>query len=267
MATLIGTVVLASLLGSLHCAGMCGAFAAFATMPGPDNAGGRLRLHVAYHGGRLAIYVVFGALAGLLGAALDVGGTLVGVQRAAGIMAGTILVGAGLIAALRLLGVKLPPLSAAPLAAVPLAAVPLLGEWIRKGHETALRWPPIVRALAVGLLTALLPCGWLWAFVVAAAGTGHPLLGALTVAAFWVGTVPVLAAIGAGFQRITGLLGVRTQLAACLVVIALGVLSLAGRWRLPAVQSRAVPPTCVDDAAERVEALRGAPPPCCEHAH
>ena len=267
MATLIGTVLLASLLGSLHCAGMCGAFAAFATMPGPDNAGARLRLHVAYHGGRLAVYVVFGAFAGLLGAALDVGGALVGVQRAAGIVAGAILVGAGIVAAARLLGVKLPPLLAAPLAAVPLAAVPLLGQWIRRGHETALGWPPIVRALAVGLMTALLPCGWLWAFVVAAAGTGHALLGALTLAAFWVGTVPVLAAIGAGFQRITGLLGARTQLAACLVVIGLGVLALAGRWNPPAVvQTQSGPPTCVDEAVERVEALRGAPP-ACEHAH
>jgi len=259
MATLIGTVLLASLLGSLHCASMCGAFAAFATLPGPDTAIGRLPLHLAYHGGRLVIYVVFGALAGMLGAALDVGGTLVGVQRAAGIVAGAILVGAGLIAALRLSGVKLPSLAA--------AVVPVIGEGLRKGHETALRWPPIMRALAVGLMTAILPCGWLWAFVVAAAGTGHALLGALTLAAFWVGTVPVLAVIGGGVQRITGLLGVRTQLAACLVVIGLGVLALAGRWNAASVMpTRAVPPACVDEAVERAEALPGAPPPC-EHAH
>ncbi|MBP1685855.1 MAG: hypothetical protein H6Q33_1998 [Deltaproteobacteria bacterium] len=267
MATLIGTVLLASLLGSLHCAGMCGPFAAFATMPGPDNAGGQLRLHFAYHGGRLVVYVIFGAIAGMLGAALNVGGTLVGVQRAAGIVAGGILVGAGIVAAVRLLGVKLPPLSATPLAVVPLAAVSLLGQWIRKGHETALGWPPVVRALAVGLMTALLPCGWLWAFVLAAAGTGHALPGALTLAAFWVGTVPVLAAIGTGVQRITALLGVRTQLAACLVVIGLGVMALAGRWSPAAViHTQSVPPTCVDEAVERVEALRGAPP-ACEHAH
>jgi sulfite exporter TauE/SafE len=257
MATLIGTVLLASLLGSLHCASMCGAFAAFATMPRPEHASGRLGMHVAYHGGRLAVYVVFGALAGVLGAALDIGGTLVGVQRAAAIVAGIVLVAAGLIASLRLFGVRLPP----------LAAAPVLGHWIRKGHETAFHWPPVFRALAVGLMTALLPCGWLWAFVVAAAGTGHALFGAVTLAAFWVGTVPVLAAIGAGFERLTGLLGVRTQLAACLVVIGLGVLALAGRWTPPAaVHTQSAPPACVDEAVERVEALRGAPPGC-EHAH
>lgn len=256
MATLIGTVFVASILGSLHCASMCGAFAAFAAMPGADGAGGRLPLHLAYHGGRLAVYALLGGLAGLLGAALDVGGSLLGFQRVAGIAAGAILVGAGFIAALRLLGVKLPPLSAAP----------LLGQWIRKGHETALRWPPVLRALAVGLLTALLPCGWLWAFVVAAAGTGQPLLGALTLAVFWLGTVPVLAVIGIGFQRIAGLVGLRAQLFACLVVIALGVLSLTGRWNLPAAANRLSDcPASVGEAVERVEALRGAPPPDCKH--
>ena len=41
----------ASLLGSLHCAGMCGGFVAFYS--GADGSGGRLRLlsHGAYSGG------------------------------------------------------------------------------------------------------------------------------------------------------------------------------------------------------------------------
>lgn len=243
MAALIGTVLLASLLGSLHCAAMCGAFAAFAALPAPDGPGTRLRQHLAYNGGRLVVYVSLGAFAGALGRVLDVGGAWLGVQRAAAVAAGAVLIGAGLIAALRLLGVRLPSLSAAP----------VLGRWIRAGHAAALNWPPVLRALAVGLLTALLPCGWLWAFVVTAAGTGSALLGALTMAAFWVGTVPVLAAIGSGAQRLAGLVGRRTQLVACLAVIALGVLALAGRWQMPTAHSGHVAPR--------------ENPPGCEHDH
>lgn len=232
MATLIGTVLIASILGSLHCAGMCGAFAAFAAMPAADGSGARLRQHLAYNGGRLAVYVALGMLAGALGGALDVGGASLGLQRLAGAAAGAVLIGAGLVAALRLLGVGVPSLSAAP----------VLARWIQRGHATALQWPPVLRALAVGLLTALLPCGWLWAFVVSAAGTGSAFLGGLTLAAFWLGTVPVLAAIGGGVQRLVGLVGRRTQLVACLAIIALGVLSLAGRWQMPAAHGAAPSP-------------------------
>jgi sulfite exporter TauE/SafE len=235
---------------------MCGAFAAFAAMPRADGSGGGLRLHVAYNGSRLVVYSILGGLAGLLGAALDVGGSVLGIQHIAGIAAGALLVGAGLVAALRLLGVRIPS----------LAAAPLIGQWIRKGHARALGWPPLLRALAVGLLTALLPCGWLWAFVVAAAGTGHPLLGALTLAVFWVGTVPVLAAIGAGFQRFAGLVGLRAQLVACLAVIMLGVVSVVGRWNLPVLTQRmAGTPASEEEAVECVESLRGAHPPGCKH--
>ena len=51
--------------------------------------------------------------------------------------------------------------------------------------------PPVARALLLGLFSTLLPCGWLYAFAVLAAGTGGPWTGMLVMAAFWAGTVPV----------------------------------------------------------------------------
>lgn len=254
MAALIGGILAASLLGSLHCAGMCGAFAAFAVMPGGTGAGGRVPLHLAYHGGRLLVYVTLGAVAGLLGAALNVGGALVGLQRVAALLAGSLLVGAGGVAALRLAGVRVPS----------AAAAPWLGQWIRRGHAAARGWPPVLRALAVGLLTTFLPCGWLWAFVLTAAGTGQPLLGAVTLAAFWLGTLPVLVVIGAGIQRMAGAVGLRAQLVACLAVIALGLWSLAGRWQALAVPRTSGPPA-VHEAGEGREPPHGAHPTGCPH--
>ena len=72
---LITSVFVASLLGSLHCAGMCGAFVAFAVgIDDPDAARKRARLHAAYNLGRLVTYSVLGAIAGAIGGALDLAG-------------------------------------------------------------------------------------------------------------------------------------------------------------------------------------------------
>ncbi|RMF85708.1 MAG: sulfite exporter TauE/SafE family protein, partial [Planctomycetota bacterium] len=91
MTALIAAVFVASLLGSLHCAGMCGPFVAFAVGADAGRTGGAWR-HVAYHGGRLVTYSLLGVAAGALGAALDLGGAWVGVQRTAAIVAGAIMV-------------------------------------------------------------------------------------------------------------------------------------------------------------------------------
>ncbi|HSL52590.1 MAG TPA: sulfite exporter TauE/SafE family protein, partial [Candidatus Deferrimicrobiaceae bacterium] len=92
MSVLIATVLGASLLGSAHCAGMCGGFVGFYTGTTP---GGRRRplllAHLAYNGGRLGVYAALGAAAGALGAALDTtGGVLLGIQRTAAIVSGVL---------------------------------------------------------------------------------------------------------------------------------------------------------------------------------
>jgi len=259
MMPLLAAVSIASLLGSLHCAGMCGPFAALAVMPGrgaPGRRCGPPGAHLAYHAGRLAVYAVLGAAAGTVGAALDLGGSLVGIGRAAAIGAGAFLVILGSSALLRILGVRLPP--------PPFPAA--LGRWIGAAQARAAGWPPPARALAVGLLTALLPCGWLYAFVVVAAGTGSPLAGVLVLAAFWAGTVPVLAGIGAGAGGLLRRGGRALQLAGAALIIGLGLASISGRWSLPAAPGAARrPPATVDEALRRVEEIRGEEPSCCKH--
>ncbi len=222
MAALIGTVFLASLLGSLHCAGMCGAFVVFAVSADPSRRGPRVPLHVAYHAGRLGTYICFGLVAGLLGAALDLSGSLVGVQRLAAMLAGGMMIGFGGIVLLREMGVR-----------VPRAPVPgPVQRMAIRGHKAASRQAPVVRALLTGLLTTFLPCGWLYAFVIVAAGTAEPGLGALTMAAFWVGTVPILVAVGAGVQRLLGVLGRFAPVIAASAVIVVGALTVWDRASL-----------------------------------
>ncbi len=227
---LIGTVFLASLLGSLHCAGMCGAFVLFA-VGDPNARTSRAPLHAAYHGGRLVTYVSLGAIAGLVGAAFDLGGSIVGVQRTAAILAGAMMVVFGVIAILRIRGVR-----------VPMPPVPgLLERALTRGHQLAATRPPIVRALATGLLTTLLPCGWLYAFVISAAGTGSAPIGALTMGVFWVGTLPVLVALGTGLRAITGALGRRLPVLTASSVVVVGLATILVRaGAVGAVEGEAV---------------------------
>jgi sulfite exporter TauE/SafE len=90
-------------------------------------------------------------------------------------------------------------------------------------------WPPIARSGAVGLATALLPCGWLYAFVAVAAGTGSPIRGALAMTLFWSGTLPVMLTLGAGLQRMAGPLRARLPVVTAAVVVVLGLLTIGGR--------------------------------------
>jgi hypothetical protein len=92
--------------------------------------------------------------------------------------------------------------------------------------------PPVTRAAAMGLLTTLLPCGWLYTFVVAAGGSGSPLKGALVMAIFWLGTVPMMLSVGYGAQRFFGPLRQRLPVITASAVLVIGLLSITGHMQL-----------------------------------
>ncbi len=220
MTALALTVLGASLVGSLHCAGMCGGFVAFYA-----GAGGRRPGlgHAAYNLGRLAAYATLGALAGALGAALDLAAAPAGFERGAALLAGALIALWGMRTLLETAGVRVARIE-------PPAA--LRGAVVR-GVAAVAAQPPVTRALVIGLLTGLLPCGWLYAFIVTAAGTGDPLRGAGLMAVFWLGTLPVMAGLGVAVQTLAG--GFRRWVpAACAVaMIVVGLLAVAGRARAP----------------------------------
>ena len=256
MATLT-TVLLVSLFGSVHCAGMCGPLVAFAVgATEKQRFASRVMLHVAYHGGRLVTYALIGGVCGALGAALDLGGSLIGLNRLAAVLAGTMMVAVGLLTVAKYSGMKIPRF------VLPAA----LQKGIALGQRTAVGFRPMSRALVIGLLTAFLPCGWLYAFAIVAAGTGSVLMGAAVMAAFWAGTVPILASLGIGVQALTGTLGRRVPMVTALVIVALGLYTIAAR---PAISIDAVRPAIDangNEPAEMAGTIRQAELPCC-HAH
>lgn len=259
MTALVLAILAASVLGSLHCAGMCGAFLALA-VAGPDaprpSWASHATLQSAYHLGRLVTYAILGALAGALGSVVDLGGSMVGLQRIAALLAAVTIIGFGVVTLLRVSGARLPRL--------PLP--PALQRLSLSGHRRAMNLPPLARAGAIGLLTTLLPCGWLYAFVVTAAGAGSAAAGALAMAAFWVGTLPVMVSLGAGLKAATGRFGARIPAFTAAALIVVGVLSIAGRLPMigrlsPASVGESVhltPAAAVDRVPTSSEGL-----PCC----
>jgi len=220
MTALFWTVLLASLVGSLHCAGMCGAFVAFAIGAGePGVKTSRGRLLALYQAGRLATYAALGAVAGAVGAGLDLSGRLVGLQRTAAVLAGVMMVGFGAWTLLRLAGVRW--------GGVKMPA--LLTSAVSAGHRRAMRYSPPLRALATGLLTTLLPCGWLWAFVITAGGTGHAWSGGAVMAVFWVGTLPMLTIVGVGVRKLALPLAAKLPAITASAIVLVGVYTIVAR--------------------------------------
>ncbi len=222
-------VLAASLIGSVHCAAMCGGFVCFyagATSSHPGAGSGAtqslatpLHAHAMYNVGRLASYLFLGAIAGLLGSGVATIGRMAGVAHAATVLAGALMVGWALSTIAAQQGYAIGA------ARAPEAWQRALGRVL---HAVRAQ-PPAARAALTGLLTTLLPCGWLYVFVATAGGTGSVRGGLTVMLVFWLGTVPALLAVGLGAQRVFGPLRRRLPAAGALAVLVMGVLAMSGR--------------------------------------
>lgn len=208
------SVLVASLIGSVHCTAMCGGFVCLYA----GEARG-IRAHASYNAGRLVSYLLAGGVAGTVGSLVDAAGALAGIARLAAVVSGALLVAWGGAWLLRTFGVRLGGGDG------PSVSQRWLGPLLARTRGRS----PAVRAGAVGLLSTLLPCGWLYAFVVTAAGTGHPGSALLVMLVFWAGTVPAMLAMGYGVQRLAGPLRRRLPLVSAVAMVAIGILSMLGR--------------------------------------
>lgn len=170
---LLSTAVAAAVVGfssSLHCFLMCGPLACAASSSGPDRLGPVL----GYQLGRLAAYGVVGGLLGTLG-----GGATRILEVSLLPVAPWILVATLLVAALDL-GNHLP-------------AIPGLAQIMRRAAGLTQKLPRTTRAVALGGLTPLLPCGLLYGAFAASLAAGSFFAGAFALSAFGAGAVPALA--------------------------------------------------------------------------
>lgn len=179
---LLGFLMLGLVGSAAHCVGMCAPFVMVVSRhyaPSTDPRG-VLAAQAWYNAGRIITYVLLGALAGGLGHAVDRAGAWMGVQRAAGVVAGMVLV------------------------------TWALASWLGMGqgaHGVAVfarvarmvkgRIPP--HPILVGLFLGLLPCGLLYTAVIAAGPRG-PIDGAVALAVFGAGTAPALLGVSLADQ-------------------------------------------------------------------
>ena len=180
---------------------MCGGFAV-ASADSP----------IAYHLGRLTTYLVLGAIAGSVGS----------------IIPGPPWVSAAIsIAILGWFCLRL----------ADIVPAPRLGKnWVVDAGARLANRPGIGPRYTLGMVTALLPCGLVWATLGIAVASDHLVSGLVVMAAFWLGTVPLLSAASLGLLALAKKRRrIRVGLAA--------VVFLAGLWSI----SHRVPVT--EDAA------------------
>lgn len=178
-------LVVAAFAGSWHCGLMCGPIAC-----------GFLRIGNIryYHFGRLITYVGGGVFFGYLGRTLFVVDSL-GAKLAVAVLLSLFFI-------------------------LPRSSSHLIERFV---HPALYRLLRLNNSLFVfGLLSALLPCGWLWTFYAGAAASGSPWTGGLVTFTLWASSLPALSVLPLFFK--TNLKQVNARRAR----IAHTVLSIAG---------------------------------------
>jgi sulfite exporter TauE/SafE len=221
-------VFMVGLLGSVHCAGMCGGIVgAFSMAPArtfpvavvslrsaaPAAALGRV---LAYNSGRIASYALAGALAGgAAGGARALAGLAV-VETIGYWLANLMLVVLGLYLMDAWRG---------------LARLEQLGRkaWRRIEPVTALLLPldSPLKLVAMGALWGWLPCGMVYSVLLTAMLSGSALSGAAVMLAFGLGTLPMLLSMGLVGAPLRGWIGRRAvRVASGAVVLGFGALGM-----------------------------------------
>src|SRR3954471_867263 len=90
MSAVVATVFVSSLAGSIHCLAMCG------PLVGMHGGAQSVRLALVHALGRLVTYTTLGALAGVVGGAVNLAGRAAQLQHVATIVAGVAIVAWGM---------------------------------------------------------------------------------------------------------------------------------------------------------------------------
>lgn len=189
-------------LGSFgHCVGMCGPLTvAFSLSQQQETT--KFWRQFSFHGllnlGRIASYAFVGAGIGALGSVLLAGGQLAGIgsslRQTMTILTGFMLIWFGIVQIKPDFLPRLPVFH------------PLQGSWHQRlsGAMTKLSlqtrwWTPFL----LGSVWGLIPCGFLYAAQIKAAATGSLWLGAATMLAFGLGTMPMMLGVGVSASRLS----------------------------------------------------------------
>jgi hypothetical protein len=189
-------------LGSFgHCFGMCGPLAVAFSLSHKQDSHWRqqLQFHALLNLGRMLSYVLVGAGIGALGSVLLASGQMAGIgselRQWMAIITGVLLIWFGL-------GQIKPHF---------LPQIPLLHPLVQGSLHNSLSqgmvklslqnrwWTPAL----LGMTWGLMPCGFLYAAQIKAAETGNWWMGAATMLAFGLGTLPTMLGVGVSTSLIS----------------------------------------------------------------
>jgi len=176
----------ASLLGSVHCVGMCGPYVAMCTAqfaPRGMSRTSRLRFRLLFNVGRIATYCLIGLSVGAFGEIALAAAFRLGLM-------GVISLASGIAAAV--FGASLIGWVKDPTGFLLRGGI---ARWLNLGRERIKGASPSVAPLILGSLQGLLPCAMVYAAASRAAIAGSAELGALTMGVFGLGTVPAIFAL------------------------------------------------------------------------
>lgn len=191
------------LVGSLHCAGMCGPLALAVPVTGRTRISFALS-RVIYNSGRIATYGAIGLVFGALGETL----VLAGLHR-------WVSIGAGALILLVLLASWLAPVG------TPMWRLVAL---VKRTFGNLLQQRSYPSLFALGAVNGLLPCGLVYVAAGGAVATTGALAGIAYMAAFGLGTLPVMLGLGFAGKPLRFLLRWRMQALVPISVALLAVL-------------------------------------------
>jgi len=171
------SAVIIGLMGSFHCVGMCGPIA-FMLPVDRHNPTKKLLQVFLYHVGRLTSYGILGLIFGFLGKGLYV----FGLQQKLSIIIGVLMITIILIPHKTFSQYNL----SKPIYSVLSTIKNRLGKELKKKTPDTF--------LTIGLLNGLLPCGLVYMALFGSMATANPWTGALYMALFGVGTIPLMTA-------------------------------------------------------------------------
>ncbi len=211
--TMALTAFSAGLLGGAHCAAMCGGIVSLTCTQSGEVGAPRAAYPLAYNSGRIASYMVAGALAGALGqAGMALHGGMLARHLLMFMMGMTLIV-----VALNVAGVR-------PVTRGIEHAGTLLWRQVQPVSRYFLPVKSPWQALGLGALWGWLPCGMVYAVLLTALASGSAGEGALILAAFGLGTLPNLLVIGAAVGRTRRWMDVKwVRYAASAAIAAVGI--------------------------------------------
>jgi len=169
----LALVALTGLMGAPHCFAMCGGIVSSVAL---RAQGSPMALILAYNAGRVATYAAIGAFMGLVGSFLDAAAGFVGLQSAASIIGGMLI----LLWTFRRYTLPL------------FRTNPYKSSRVQSKLQRLGQRYEILATFLTGILLGFLPCGLTYAMHMNAAASGNAAEGSLIMLVFGLSTFPVL---------------------------------------------------------------------------